>query len=59
MESKLSALAEKGGSATAADATLRRLNEELAWKAEELQAANDALARQEKHLQLVIADPAQ
>ena len=56
MESKSSASADQGFGAAAADATLRRLNEELARKAKELQAANHALAEQEQRLQLVISE---
>src|SRR5580704_11424320 len=39
-----------------ANVSLRHLNEELARKAEELQAANEALAEQELRYQLVISE---
>src|SRR5580704_15117588 len=56
MGSKSSASANQGFLAAAADATLRQLNEELARKAKDLQAANNALAEQEQRLQLVISE---
>jgi len=56
MRSKESALAGQGFLATAADATLRQLKEELARKTRELEAANNALAEQQQRLQLVISE---
>jgi len=55
MKSKSSVSIDQG-SLPAADATLRHLQEELARKSEELEAAKNALAEQEQRLQLVISE---
>jgi PAS domain S-box-containing protein len=56
MGSQFSASADQGFMSASSDSTLSLLNEELARKAEQLQAANNALAEKEQSLQFVVSE---
>src|SRR5271154_1786848 len=55
-EFQTSASTDQGIMSVSADRTLSNLNEELARRAEQLQAANNALAQQEQRLGFVVSE---